>query len=410
MYSGNAIILILGGILMGRAVGTTARGIRAPIVKQGDDLIEIVIDSVLNAAKSENFNLRDRDIIGITESLVARAQGNYATIDHITKEINNKFDKEVGIVFPILSRNRFAVVLKGIALSGKKIYLFLKYPSDEVGNHLMDIDKMNQIGINPYTDVLTEKDYRKLFGENVCHPFTGMDYVQIYKDLAVDDNIEIYLSNNPKTVLNYTKDVLVANVHDRKRTKEILKKAGANRLYGLDDLLNEPIDDSGYNPEYGLLGSNLATETKVKLFPRNSKYYVDEIQKRFKEKTGKNVEVMIYGDGAFKDPVGKIWELADPTVSPGYTSGLKGTPNEIKLKYLVDTELNNLTGEEAAKAVKEKIDKKDIDLVGHEESMGTTPRKITDLLGSLCDLTSGSGDKGTPIVLIQGYFDNYATE
>ncbi|NMB26821.1 MAG: F420-0--gamma-glutamyl ligase [Tissierellia bacterium] len=395
---------------MGRAVGTTARGIRAPIVKQGDDLIEIVIDSVLNAAKSENFNLRDRDIIGITESLVARAQGNYATIDHITKEINNKFDKEVGIVFPILSRNRFAVVLKGIALSGKKIYLFLKYPSDEVGNHLMDIDKMNQIGINPYTDVLTEKDYRKLFGENVCHPFTGMDYVQIYKDLAVDDNIEIYLSNNPKTVLNYTKDVLVANVHDRKRTKEILKKAGANRLYGLDDLLNEPIDDSGYNPEYGLLGSNLATETKVKLFPRNSKYYVDEIQKRFKEKTGKNVEVMIYGDGAFKDPVGKIWELADPTVSPGYTSGLKGTPNEIKLKYLVDTELNNLTGEEAAKAVKEKIDKKDIDLVGHEESMGTTPRKITDLLGSLCDLTSGSGDKGTPIVLIQGYFDNYATE
>ncbi len=410
MYSGNAIILILGGILMGRAVGTTARGIRAPIVKQGDDLIEIVIDSVLNAAKSENFNLRDRDIIGITESLVARAQGNYATIDHITKEINNKFDKEIGIVFPILSRNRFAVVLKGIALSGKKIYLFLKYPSDEVGNHLMDIDKMNQIGINPYTDVLTEKDYRKLFGENVCHPFTGMDYVQIYKDLAVDDNIEIYLSNNPKTVLNYTKDVLVANVHDRKRTKEILKKAGANRLYGLDDLLNEPIDDSGYNPEYGLLGSNLATETKVKLFPRNSKYYVDEIQKRFKEKTGKNVEVMIYGDGAFKDPVGKIWELADPTVSPGYTSGLKGTPNEIKLKYLVDTELNNLTGEEAAKAVKEKIDKKDIDLVGHEESMGTTPRKITDLLGSLCDLTSGSGDKGTPIVLIQGYFDNYATE
>ena len=395
---------------MVRAVGTTARGIRAPIVKEGDDLIEIVIDSVLNAAKIENFNLRDRDIIGITESLVARAQGNYATIDNITKEINNKFDKEVGVVFPILSRNRFAVILKGIALSGKKIYLVLKYPSDEVGNHLMDVDKMNQIGINPYIDVLTEKDYRKLFGETVCHPFTGIDYVQIYKDLAVDDNIEIYLSNNPKTVLNYTKDVLVANVHDRKRTKEILKKAGANRLYGLDDLLNEPIDDSGYNPEYGLLGSNLATETKVKLFPRNSKYYVDEIQKRIKEKTGKNVEVMIYGDGAFKDPVGKIWELADPTVSPGYTSGLEGTPNEIKLKYLVDTELNNLTREEAAKAVKEKIDKKDIDLVGHEESMGTTPRKITDLLGSLCDLTSGSGDKGTPIVLIQGYFDDYATE
>lgn len=395
---------------MVRAVGTTARGIRAPIVKEGDDLIKIVVDSVLNAAKNENFNLKDKDIIGITESLVARAQGNYATIEDITKDINTKFDKEMGVIFPILSRNRFSIVLKGIALSGKKIHLVLKYPSDEFGNSLMDVDKMNELGINPYTDVLTEKDYRRLFGKNVCHPFTGMDYVQIYKDLAIDDNIEIYFSNNPKTILNYTKDVLVANVHDRKRTKEILKKAGANRLYGLDNLLNEPINNSGYNPEYGLLGSNLATETKVKLFPRDSKYYVDEIQKRIKGKTGKTVEVMVYGDGAFKDPVGKIWELADPIVSPGYTSGLEGTPNEIKLKYLVDTELSSLTGEEAAKAVKEKIDKKDMNLIGHEESMGTTPRRITDLLGSLCDLTSGSGDKGTPIVLIQGYFDDYATE
>lgn len=395
---------------MVRAVGTTARGIRAPIVKEGDDLIKIVVDSVLNAAKNENFNLKDKDIIGITESLVARAQGNYATIEDITKDINTKFDKEIGVIFPILSRNRFSIVLKGIALSGKRIHLVLKYPSDEFGNSLMDVDKMNELGINPYTDVLTEKDYRRLFGKNVCHPFTGMDYVQIYKDLAIDDNIEIYLSNDPQTILNYTKDVLVANVHDRKRTKEILKKAGANRLYGLDDLLNEPINNSGYNPEYGLLGSNLATETKVKLFPRDSKYYVDEIQKRIKGKTGKTVEVMVYGDGAFKDPVGKIWELADPIVSPGYTSGLEGTPNEIKLKYLVDTELSSLTGEEAAKAVKEKIDKKDMNLIGHEESMGTTPRRITDLLGSLCDLTSGSGDKGTPIVLIQGYFDDYATE
>lgn len=395
---------------MVRAVGTTARGIRAPIVKEGDDLIKIVVDSVLNAAKNEFFNLRDKDIIGITESLVARAQGNYATAEDITKDINTKFDKEIGVIFPILSRNRFSIVLKGIALSGKRIHLVLKYPSDEFGNSLMDVDKMNELGINPYTDVLTEKDYRRLFGKNVCHPFTGMDYVQIYKDLAIDDNIEIYFSNNPKTILNYTKDVLVANVHDRKRTKEILKKAGANRLYGLDNLLNEPINNSGYNPEYGLLGSNLATETKVKLFPRDSKYYVDEIQKKVKEETGKTVEVMVYGDGAFKDPVGKIWELADPIVSPGYTSGLEGTPNEIKLKYLVDTELSSLTGEEAAKAVKEKIDKKDMNLIGHEESMGTTPRRITDLLGSLCDLTSGSGDKGTPIVLIQGYFDNYATE
>lgn len=394
-----------------RAVGTTARGIRAPIVKEGDDLVDIVVDSVLNASKSENFELKDRDIIGITESLVARAQGNYATAEDIAKDINSKYDDEIGIVFPILSRNRFAIVLRGIALTGKKIFLLLNYPSDEVGNQLMDMDKMDELEINPYTDVLTEKKYRDLFGENVRHPFTGMDYVQFYRDLAKNNDIEIYLSNDPKTILNYTKDVLVANVHNRKKTKRILEKAGANKLYGLEDLLNKPVDNHGYNPEYGLLGSNLATETKVKLFPRDSKYYVDEIQKKMKEKTGKTIEVMVYGDGAFKDPIGRIWELADPIVSPGYTSGLEGTPNEIKLKYLVDTELSNLDEEEAAKAIREKIHKKDIDLICDEEaSLGTTPRRITDLLGSLCDLTSGSGDKGTPIVLIQGYFDNYATE
>lgn len=394
---------------MVRAVGTTARGIRAPIIKEGDDLINIVVDSVINAAEKENFQLNDRDIIGITESLVARAQGNYASIDDITEDINSKFDEEIGIVFPILSRNRFAIILKAIALSNKKLHLLLNYPSDEVGNQLMDIDKMGELNINPHTDVLTEAKYRQLFGENIAHPFTGMDYVQIYKDLAINDNINIYLSNDPTTILNYTKDVLVANVHERKRTKKILANAGANKLYGLEDLLNKPKTDTGYNPEYGLLGSNLATETKLKLFPRDSKYYVDEIQKKIKEKTGKNIEVMVYGDGAFKDPIGKIWELADPIVSPGYTSGLEGTPNEIKLKYLVDTELNNLTREEAENAIKEKIDRKDTDLMGNEEALGTTPRRITDLLGSLCDLTSGSGDKGTPIVLIQGYFDNFAT-
>lgn len=393
-----------------RTVGTTVRGIRAPIVKEGDDLVDIVVDSVLKASEHENFYINDRDIIGITESLVARAQGNYATSEDIAQDINKKFPGDIGIVFPILSRNRFSIILKGIALTGKKIYLLLNYPSDEVGNRLMDIDKMHNLKINPYTDTLSEDEYRKLFGNNVCHPFTGIDYVQLYKDLTVNNDVEIYLSNDPTLVLKYTKDVLVANIHDRNRTKQILKKAGAHKVVGLDDLLTEPINSRGYNPEYGLLGSNLATETKIKLFPRDSKYYVDEIQKKIKEKTGKLVEVMVYGDGAFKDPVGKIWELADPIVSPGYTSGLEGTPNEIKLKYLADTELKNLEGEEAIEAIKEKINSKDADLKAHAESLGTTPRRLTDLLGSLCDLTSGSGDKGTPIVLIQGYFDNFATE
>ncbi len=395
---------------MVRTVGTTVRGIRAPIVKEGDDVINIVVDSVLNAAKYENFKLNDRDIIGITESLVARSQGNYASSEDIAKDIDSKFDSDLGVVFPILSRNRFSIILKGIASTGKKIHLLLNYPSDEVGNHLMDVDKMYELGINPYTDVLTEKEYRKLFGENVPHPFTGIDYVRTYKDLAVDNNIEIHLSNDPKTILEYTKDVLVANIHDRKRTKKILKGAGANKVYGLDDLLNEPVNNSGYNPEYGVLGSNLASDTVIKLFPRDSKHYVDEIQKKIKENTGKDIEVMVYGDGAFKDPVGKIWELADPIVSPGYTSGLEGTPNEIKLKYLADTELKDLKGEAATQAIKQKISHKDKDLIGHAEALGTTPRRLTDLLGSLCDLTSGSGDKGTPIVLIQGYFDNYAID
>ena len=395
---------------MVRTVGTTVRGIRTPIVKEGDDIIDIVVDSVLEAAKQENIEFNNRDIVGITESLVARAQGNYANEKDIVKDINNKFKNDIGVVFPILSRNRFSIVLKSIAMTGKKVYLILNYPTDEVGNQLMDTEKMYELEINPYADVLSESEYRKLFGENVCHPFTGIDYIKFYKDLAINNNIEIYLSNDPKTVLKYTEDVLVANIHNRKRTKEILKKAGAKTVLGLDDILTEPVDNSGYNPEYGLLGSNLSTETQVKLFPRNSQYYVDEIQKKLKEKTGKTLEIMIYGDGAFKDPVGRIWELADPVVSPGYTSGLGGTPNEVKLKYLADNELRDLKGEEAAKAIKDKIDKKDKNLIAHEESLGTTPRRITDLLGSLCDLTSGSGDKGTPVVLIQGYFDNFATE
>lgn len=395
---------------MVRTVGTTVRGIRAPIVKEGDDIVNIVVDSVIKSSKAENYTIKDRDVIGITESLIARAQGNYVKVEHISEAINNRFEGDIGLVFPILSRNRFSIILKAIAMTGKKIYLILSYPCDEVGNRLMNIDKMYDLGINPYTDVLSESEYRKLFGNKVLHPFTGVDYVQMYKDLAINDNIEIYLSNDPTTVLQFSKDVLVANVHERKRTKMILQKSGGKNILGLDDILNKPINGSGYNPEYGLLGSNMATETKIKLFPRNSQDYVEAIQKKIKELTGKQVEVMVYGDGAFKDPVGKIWELADPVVSPGYTEGLHGTPNEIKLKYLADAELNDLDKEKMEKVMKEKIRNKGEDLMGEGASLGTTPRKITDLLGSLCDLTSGSGDKGTPIVYIQGYFDNYATE
>lgn len=394
---------------MSRSVGTTARGIRTPIIKEGDDLINIVVDSLMEAAKNENFKFKDKDVVGITESLVARAQGNYATAEDIAKDINDKFPEDIGLVFPILSRNRFSIILKGISLSGKKVHLLLSYPSDEVGNHLMDIGKMDDLGINPYSDLLTEKKYRELFGEKVSHRFTGIDYVSLYKEMA-NNNIDIYLSNDPKDILNYTQDILVANVHDRKKTEKTLKDAGANLVLGLDDILNSSINGSGYNDEYGLLGSNLASDHEIKLFPRDSQYYVEEIQKLLIEKTGKNIEVMVYGDGAFKDPVGKIWELADPVVSPGYTKGLEGTPSELKLKYIVDTELGDLNGDEVLSAVKNKIYSKDIDLLANAESLGTTPRQITDLLGSLCDLTSGSGDKGTPVVLVQGYFDNLASE
>lgn len=393
---------------MARTVGTTVRGIRAPIVKKGDDIVNIVVNSIIESSEAENYAIKDRDIIGITESLIARAQGNYAGVEEIVEDINNNFKKDVGIVFPILSRNRFSIILKAIAMTGKKIYLVLNYPCDEVGNCLMDKDKMYDLEINPYTDTLNENEYRNLFGYNVAHPFTGVDYVKMYKELAINDNIKIYLSNDPLTVLEYSKDVLVANIHERERTKELLKKAGGENILGLDNILTKSINGSGYNPEYGLLGSNMATKTKLKLFPRDSQSYVEDIQNKMREITGKEVEVMIYGDGAFKDPAGKIWELADPVVSPGYTKGLQGTPNELKLKYLADNELDSLDKEKAEEMLKEKIRHKDS--LGKTASLGTTPRKITDLLGSLCDLTSGSGDKGTPIVYIQGYFDNYATE
>lgn len=406
----NMIKIFMRRINLKRTVGTTVRGIRAPIVKQGDDLVSIVVQSVLKSMEAENYHLNDRDVIGITESLVARAQGNYATISDIAFDVNRKFEGDFAVVFPILSRNRFSLILKGLAMSGKKIYLFLTYPSDEVGNHLMDIDKMDELDINPYTDVMSEEKYRSLFGDHVVHPFTGVDYVKMYKDLAVNDNIEIYLANDPREALRYTKEVLVANVHERHRTKRILKKAGAKTIYGLDEILNESVNGSGYNPKYGLLGSNMATDTKIKLFPKDCEKVVDKIQREFKKKTGKNVEVMVYGDGAFKDPMGKIWELADPVVSPGYTKGLSGTPNEIKLKYIADNELSDLEEEEMEVLMRDKIKEKDNEDLGEAATLGTTPRQITDLLGSLCDLTSGSGDKGTPIVLVQGYFDNYATE
>lgn len=401
---------IKGGKHMTRTVGTTARGIRAPIIKRGDDLVNIVVDSVINSMVTEKYSINDKDIIGVTESLVARAQGNYASVDDIAIEINRKFDGDIAVVFPILSRNRFSTVLKGILMSGKKVHVILNYPSDELGNHLMDVDLMDDLGINPYTDVLTTKKYRKLFGDFVPHPFTGVDYVSLYEELATDNNIEIYLANNPKVALQFSKEVLVCNVHERQRTKKRLKKYGAKRVLGLDDLLTEPINGSGYNPEYGLLGSNKATETEVKLFPRDCNQFVRQVQKILQEKINKKVEVLVYGDGAFKDPQGRIWELADPVVCPGYTDGLSGTPNEIKLKYLADSAFAGMEHDKMTEAIKKRIKEKDIHPSSQQESMGTTPRKITDLLGSLCDLTSGSGDKGTPIVLIQGYFDNYVSE
>ena len=392
-----------------RRVGTVSRGIRCPIIRQGDDLAAIVAESVLEAAKSDGFALRDRDVIAVTESVVARAQGNYATVDDIAADVKKKLGGgTVGVIFPILSRNRFAICLRGIAKGAKKIVLMLSYPSDEVGNELVSLDKLDDAGVNPYSDVLSLEQYRELFGVN-RHPFTNVDYVQYYGDLIRESGAEaeIIFANNPRAILAYTDCVLTCDIHTLARTKRILKAAGARIVCGLDDILSAPIHGSGYNETTGLLGSNKATEDTVKLFPRDAMPVVLEIQRRIKEATGKNVEVMIYGDGAFKDPQGKIWELADPVVSPFYTSGLIGTPSELKLKYLADNEYKELSGEELREAISESIRKKDRDLFGKMSSEGTTPRQLTDLIGSLCDLTSGSGDKGTPVVLVQGYFDNY---
>lgn len=397
---------------MERRIGTVSRGVRCSIIREGDDLAGIVVDSVLLAAKSESFELRNRDVIAITESIVARAQGNYASVDAVAQDVKEKLGGEcVGVIFPILSRNRFAVCLRGIAKGAKKIVLMLSYPSDEVGNELVSIDQLDEANVNPYSDVLSLERYRELFGENT-HEFTGIDYVAYYGNLIREcgAEVEIIFANNPKTILQYTKNVLTCDIHTRERTKRILRANGAQRVCGLDDILTSSIDGNGYNEAYGLLGSNKSTEDSVKLFPRDAQPLVEEIQKRVLEQTGKYIEVMVYGDGAFKDPIGKIWELADPCVSPAYTIGLEGTPNELKLKYLADNDFANLSGEQLKKAIEDKIrDKKD-SLVGNMASQGTTPRRLTDLIGSLCDLTSGSGDKGTPVVLVQGYFDNYTTK
>ncbi len=392
-----------------RRVGTVSRGIRCPIIRQGDDLAAIVADSVLEAAECEGFSLRDRDVIALTESIAARAQGNYVSIDNIAEDVKNKLGGEtIGVIMPILSRNRFSICLKGIAKGAKKIVLMLTYPSDEVGNCLVSLDKLDEAGINPYSDVLTLEKYRELFGENK-HEFTGVDYVAYYGDLVreMGAEVEIIFANQPKTILEYTDCVLTCDIHTRARTKRILKAAGAKVVCGLDDIMTDSINGSGYNKNYGLLGSNKATEETIKLFPRDCRQLVLDIQDKVIKATGKHVEVMVYGDGAFKDPQGKIWELADPVVSPAYTDGLIGTPNEIKLKYLADNDYRDLSGEELKKAISESIKSKQDNLVGNMASQGTTPRQLTDLIGSLCDLTSGSGDKGTPVVLVQGYFDNY---
>ncbi len=395
---------------MERLVGTVSRGIRAPIIRQGDDLKKIVVDSVLAAAKSEGFSLHDKDVVAITEAVVARSQGNYANTDQIAEDIRAKFSEgTVGIVFPILSRNRFATCLKGIAKGAKKVVLMLSYPSDEVGNHLVSLDQLDEKGVDPWTDVLDEKKYRELFGKNP-HPFTGVDYVEYYSDLIREQGaeVEVVFANDVRAILRYTPYVLCCDIHTRARSKRLLKAAGAKTVYGLDEIMTAPVNGSGYNESYGLLGSNKATEDTVKLFPRDCGDFVKEVQKELIEKTGCQIEVMVYGDGAFKDPVGKIWELADPVVSPAYTDGLIGTPNELKLKFLADNDFANLSGKELEDAIVNSIRNKAEDLKGQMASEGTTPRRLTDLLGSLSDLTSGSGDKGTPIILIQGYFDNYA--
>ncbi|HJJ48167.1 MAG TPA: coenzyme F420-0:L-glutamate ligase [Methanocorpusculum sp.] len=397
---------------MERMVGTVVRGIRAPIIRNGDDLAQIVVDSVVKAAAAENFTLNDHDVIAVTESIVARAQNNYASVEDVAADVKAKFGGEtIGVIFPILSRNRFATCLKGIAMGAKKIVLMLSYPSDEVGNHLVSWDALDEKGIDAYRDVIDLKKYRELFGENK-HPFTGIDYVQYYGDVirSAGAEAEIIFANDCRAILSYTKKVLNCDIHTRARTKRLLKAAGAEIVLGMDEIMTAPINGSGYNENYGLLGSNKATEERLKLFPRTCEPFVNKIQKMVQDKTGKLVEVMVYGDGAFKDPVGKIWELADPVVSPGFTKGLSGQPNELKLKYLADNDFGNLKGDELKEAIKDRIKAKDGNLKGQMVSEGTTPRRLTDLIGSLCDLTSGSGDKGTPIVLIQGYFDNYTTE
>ncbi len=393
---------------MARRTGTVSRGIRCPIIRQGDDMAKIVVDSVVEASEIDGFSLRDRDVVAITESVVARAQGNYATVENIAEDVKNKLGGgTIGVIFPILSRNRFAICLRGIAMGAKKIVLMLNYPSDEVGNALVSLDQLDAAGVNPYSDVLTEEKYRELFGENL-HPFTGVDYIKYYGDLirACGAEAEIILANDPRVILRYTDSVLNCDIHTRARTKRILRDAGAKCVYGLDEILTSPVNGGGYNAKYGLLGSNKSTEDTVKLFPNECFDLVETIQSMLLERTGKHMEVMVYGDGAFRDPVGKIWELADPVVSPAYTKGLEGTPNELKLKYLADNDFADLKGEALKAAIENAIRQKDGDLTGNMASQGTTPRRLTDLIGSLCDLTSGSGDKGTPVVLVQGYFDN----
>ena len=397
---------------MSRMVGTVSRGIRAPIIREGDDLQKIVTESVLEASRQDGFSIHDRDVVAMTEAIVARAQGNYATVDDIAADVRCKLGGgTVGVIFPILSRNRFAICLRGIAKGAEKVILMLSYPSDEVGNHLIDWDALDSKGIDPYRDVLSLERYRELFGFNK-HRFTGVDYVAYYSELIRESgaDVDVIFANDPREILHYTKNVIHCDIHTRARTGRILRAAGGERVFGLDEIMTAPVNGSGYNEKYGLLGSNKATEDKVKLFPRDCQPLVAAIQQELLEKTGSHVEVMVYGDGAFKDPVGKIWELADPVVSPAYTAGLEGTPNELKLKYLADNDFAALSGEELREAIKGEIQKKDSDLVGQMVSEGTTPRRLTDLIGSLCDLTSGSGDKGTPIVLIQGYFDNYTAE
>ena len=395
---------------MERKVGTISRGIRCPIIREGDNLVNIAVDSVLDAAKAEGFEMRDRDVVALTESIVARAQGNYANIEDIATDVKNKFGENatVGVIFPILSRNRFAIILRGIAKGVKKVILMLSYPSDEVGNALLTYDQLDEAGVNPYSDVLSLEKYRELFGYTV-HEFTGVDYVEYYANLVKEEGaeVEIVFANQAKTILNYTDKVLTCDIHTRARTKRILKNAGASVVVGLDDILTTSINGNGFNEKYGLLGSNKSTENKIKLFPRDCQGLVEDIQAEFLKRTGKHIEVMVYGDGAFKDPQGKIWELADPVVSPAFTDGLRGTPNELKLKYLADNDFKNLSGDALKEAISKSIKAKNNNLVGNMASQGTTPRQLTDLIGSLCDLTSGSGDKGTPIILVQGYFDNF---